>query len=424
MVLLVFGASVLLKRAVTEPAAALLAGVERVAGGDLAVVLPGNASDELGRIAQAFNRMVRERERVEEAVRRVNALLKNLFDTSPLAVVCIDAEGNVDLWNPAAKRTFGWEASEVLGRPLPVIPDGQSGDFRVLWERVVERGEVVVDLDRRRRRKDGTQFDARIALAPRLHDGVPSGIMAIVEDVTERKRAEEAIKQLEQLRAEWNSVVAHDLRQPLNVIGLSAQVLAAKAEGDELRAPIEQIADAAKRLDRMIQDLLDLSRLDARQLTLAGERLDLCALVRSAVDRAVIGVTDRTFSVTTPDQAARVDADPDRLAQVMDNLLSNAVKYGRPSTPIVVEVRAECDRVSVAVTNEGTGIEPEELPLLFQRFQRTGVARRSGVRGIGLGLYIARALLEAHGGGIIADSTPGATTTFRFHLPLVPGFRG
>jgi signal transduction histidine kinase len=188
----------------------------------------------------------------------------------------------------------------------------------------------------------------------------------------------------------------------------------------------------------MINDLLELSRLDAKQLALAKEPVDVGALVRAGVARAALTGGARPFEVRCPEALPPVSADPDRVAQVLDNLLSNALKYGAAGTPITVNVEARQDEVAVSVTNSGSGIAPEELPRLFRRFHRTDEARRSGVKGIGLGLYITRELVEAHGGRIDAESEPGrlarptATTeggrscprdadTLRTDLPVAAG---
>jgi signal transduction histidine kinase len=127
---------------------------------------------------------------------------------------------------------------------------------------------------------------------------------------------------------------------------------------------------------------------------------------------------DRSFDVTVEGDLPEAYADPGRIAQVMENLLTNAVKYGRAATPIVVEVAHVNHDVAVAVTNTGEALPQEELPRLFERFHRTAGAKRGAAKGAGLGLYITRGLVEAHGGRITAESTPAGVTTFRFTLPV------
>jgi two-component system sensor histidine kinase VicK len=175
-----------------------------------------------------------------------------------------------------------------------------------------------------------------------------------------------------------------------------------------------------RRLNRMVQDLVDFTRLEARQLPLHRRRLDLAELVKEATERIAMQEPERPIQLDVRGAPAWVDVDPDRIAQVMDNLLTNAVKYGDRGTRIRVEVVAGADRVSVAVTNQGPGIAAEHMPYLFGRFRRACDAQRRGAKGIGLGLYITRELIEAHQGQIVAESVPGELTTFRFTLAPAP----
>jgi signal transduction histidine kinase len=237
------------------------------------------------------------------------------------------------------------------------------------------------------------------------------GVVIAIQDIS-------ATKELERLRVEWSSVVAHDLRQPLGAISLSAQLLARSTKDARLTPHFERIRLLAQRLNRMVDDLMDLSRLDARRLELMRRKVDLPALVRASVERMALEAPGRPFDVRVDGDVPEVDADPDRVAQVMENLLTNAVKYGTSGTPIVVAVERESSDIAVAVTNDGVGLAPEEFAVLFQRFQRTSSARLKGIGGTGLGLYITRSLVEAHGGHIAAQTSEPGRITFRFTLPV------
>jgi signal transduction histidine kinase len=220
------------------------------------------------------------------------------------------------------------------------------------------------------------------------------------------------------LRAEWSSVVAHDLRQPLGAISLNAQMLARATDDPKLLKGIERVRAAANRLNRMVGDLMDLSRLEARRLELVRQRVDVPALVHAAVERVELQAPNRPFEVRLRGDVPEADADPDRIAQVMDNLLTNAVKYGKLGAPIIVSVSRQDGVVEIGVTDEGHALTADELSRLFERFHRTDSAKLQGIQGIGLGLYITRSLVEAHGGRIRAESTPGGVTSFRFTLPV------
>ena len=159
-------------------------------------------------------------------------------------------------------------------------------------------------------------------------------------------------------------------------------------------------------------------RLDAHRLELLRRWVDVPALVSAVVERVALQAPDRAFDVSILGRVPDVEVDPDRIAQVMENLLTNAVKYGKGGTRIDTSVSSEDGDVVVAVSNEGPPITAEELPRIFERFHRTASAKLEGIQGVGLGLYITRSLVEAHGGRITAESTPAGVTTLRFTLPV------
>ncbi len=266
------------------------------------------------------------------------------------------------------------------------------------------------------RTPSGTFTPVLASAAPILDaDGAVQGAVVAVVDITVHK-------ELERLRAEWSSIVAHDLRQPLNAIVLHAAVLRralTRVPDDPKAKPVEvadTIARAAARMNRMIEDLLDLSRLEAHRLELQRRTTDLVSLVRTAIEPFGAAAGSHPPELRVTGTIPPVNVDPDRIAQVMENLLSNAVKYGTNVEPIVVTLGATPDETSVSVSNAGPGIPPDDLPRLFGRFVRVDDGKGT-IKGIGLGLHITRELVNAHGGEITAESVPGRRTTFRFTIP-------
>jgi signal transduction histidine kinase len=237
----------------------------------------------------------------------------------------------------------------------------------------------------------------------------PVGAVTIFRDIR-------ALKELERLREEWASIIAHDLRQPLNVIRLGADVLLRRGLPDKQAVWAERIRNDARRLNQMIEDLLDVSRLEARRLELHPEPVQVEELLATAC--AGLPELEGRCEIAIEAGAERIFADPDRVLQVLGNLLSNAIKYGTPGTEVRIEAQRVDEQTRLSVTNHGAGIGEEDAPLLFQRFNRTRDAQQSAIQGIGLGLYICKGLVEAHGGRIWVESTPGATTTFSFTIPV------
>jgi signal transduction histidine kinase len=225
----------------------------------------------------------------------------------------------------------------------------------------------------------------------------------------------EATLELERCRAEWTSVVAHDLRQPVSAISLRAQLLQ-RSEDATVLGHADRIRADARRLTRMVDDLMDVSRLDARRLELLLRRVDVPALVRAAVESFADAAPDRPFEVRVVGDVPQAWADPDRVMQILANLLANAVKYGRPGSAVVATIEPDGCELSVSVASHGGSLAPDEIEHIFERFHRTGAAKLEGIEGAGLGLYITRSLVEAHGGHISAASTPDGVNTFRFTL--------
>jgi PAS domain S-box-containing protein len=349
-----------------------------------------------------------ERER-EESLRWLQAVLEQ----SPVGLLLVHG--------PDARRVqANSRLQEMIGGPIETV-DRLRGLFTTLDGEPIDqdscpsvsalRGEWPPDVEM-------LLHDVRGGVTPVVGSFAPIvdaaghvlGIVVAVQDVS-------AARELERLRAEWSSVVAHDLRQPLGAVLLHAKLLGHLAADPRVHLHVDRIGSAVMRLNRMVDDIMDLSRLDARRLELVRRSVDLPALVRASVERMALEAPDRPFDVKVDGVIPRVEVDPDRVAQVMENLLTNAVKYGTGGTPIVVAVECLRGDVAVAVTNDGKPLGPDELESLFQRFQRAPSAKLRGIRGTGLGLYITRSLVEAHGGRIVADSSPRGRITFRFTLP-------
>jgi PAS domain S-box-containing protein len=323
----------------------------------------------------------------------------------------MDKTGNKTMTNLRGQRLFGRSFSRDTQTAEYATyvrtPDGQPMSLMEMPSQRAMRGETVPPVELLLCRADGRQIPSIINAAALVDaQGEVRGAVVVFEDITPQK-------ELERLRTEWSSIVAHDLRQPLNAIAIHAQLIAMAAPA--LQAPLQRISQAVLRLNRMVQDLLDLSQLEARRLVLTRQTVDLGVLVGKSVEMIAPQAEDRRFDVRVVGDTPLVVVDADRIVQVLENLLSNAIKYGATVTPIVVEIDATGADVCVSVTNEGAGIEPSDLPNLFNRFYRVEGGRRA--KGVGLGLYIARELVEAHGGSMTAESLPGGTTTFRFTLP-------
>lgn len=346
-----------------------------------------------------------------EAERNAREQIESVLDQLPDAVFLTDENGTVTFLNRTARgfvrdrRETRFEARSPHGAAIPWV--------ELPLARAAARREVTTNHELAVRRVDG-EYVPMLASATPIWDGAGRflGAVAVLHDVAR-------LKQLERMREQWTSIIAHDLRHPVAVISMSAELLA-ESEGLRVadRTKVQRILDDCRKLGRMINDLLDVSRLEAQQLSVAPTPVDFPAVVREIVDHAAAALGAPRVRLHLEQEIPRVSVDPGRLEQILFNLLSNAVRYGTPGAEIVVTVEADDGVVEVAVENQGRGIAADDLPRLFSRFERTRAARSS--RGsIGLGLYITKGLVEAHGGHIWVESTPGETTTFHFSLPAL-----
>ena len=360
---------------------------------------------------------ITERKRAEEALRQREADLREAERIAHVGNWTWDSRTDTARWSDELYRIFGRDHSH----PLPALFSENSHLFTP--ESVRRLRDAV-----KKTMADGRPYELELSLtrpdgsvryvmahgdAIRGDDGKIIGITGTAQDITELREAQ-------RLRDEWTSVIAHDLRQPIGVILMAASALPALHEqhrADTESSFLSRISSAANVLARMVDDLLDMSLLEARRLELRRSWVSPHSCVEDAIARLTHVIGDRKVRVVESGVSREVFVDVMRLGQILGNLLSNAVKYGDPGTEIEVRIEHRANEVEIAVTNHGRGIAAEELPNLFARFMRSKEARGSGTPGLGVGLYIARELIEAHNGRIWAESTPGKTTTFHLTLP-------
>lgn len=358
---------------------------------------------------------VTERQRIENERDESLRWLRAVLQQSPVALIrLIGAGGERIVLNAKAVELLGSvkDTEHCVGALL--TPEGEPVD-RDSWPGArALRGEQVQGVEYAVRTHEGTLIPVIAGASPILDStGQVLGAVVVLQDI-------KPLKDLERVRAEWNSIIAHDLRQPLHAIGLHANALSMTSQEPAAVHRAGLISASARRLDRMISDLVGLSTVEAERLKLLRAPTDLAELVRTCVAEIALQVVARSFEVEFESPVPPMELDADRIAQVLDNLLTNALKYGDPGTPISVKVSQSEGLVTISVINRGAGIPQAELPILFKRFQRTAQARGSAIKGLGLGLFISRAVIEGHGGHIGVESTPGESTRFWFTLQSAP----
>jgi PAS domain S-box-containing protein len=333
-----------------------------------------------------------------------------------------DAANDAVTWSEEIYRIFG------LDSRLPA-PPFYSGHQRLFTPESMARLEAAVadalkhgkayEIELELIRPDGaTRWIAARAEPVRDASGGIAGLYGTVQDITQ-------LRHLMKMREEWTSVVAHDLRQPIGNITMSVDLLARLHIGEmneREKLMINRIRSAASNLARMVDDLLDVARMESKNLHVERNWIDPRAVVRESIERLSYITKGAHIRVLEAEELVPVFADAVRIEQVLGNLISNAVKYGDPGREILIRLEPRNDNeIEILVTNHSKGIPPDELPHLFDRFSRSKSVRGSGVPGLGLGLYIAKGIIEAHGGRIWAESVTGGATTFHFTIPIHGG---
>jgi signal transduction histidine kinase len=358
-----------------------------------------------------------ETARLYAAEGKQRAWLQAVIDQMPEGIVLMDEQGHVAMRNRSLLSLAAPERPEWdrFGNPVTVELHYPTGgrlppDDLPLVKAFVDK-KVILGDELLARRPDGRLIAQLVSAAPILmKSGKLAGATMVLEDVS-------TLKDLERVREEWVSIVAHELQQPINTILLRADLLRTSLHDDKHTDDVRHIRTAAKLLSRMVSDLLDASQLEAHRMRVNITRVDVARLVHAVVERIPEAVA-RTKITEPMDRRLIVLADSQRIEQIVTNLLSNALKYGLPNSEIWIDIDESGADAKVSVANWGPVVPADELPLLFERYVRSRAARAGVARGLGLGLYIAKRLVEAQGGRIWAESGPGQMTTFSFTVPL------
>jgi PAS domain S-box-containing protein len=371
-------------------------------------------------------RLLHERER-EAFKRKSQERYRHLLDSLPQCIWAADAAGKVTFWNRLGLTYCGLEPTAVHEESFwDCLHPEDRDEARSTWEAGLRSGIPFERQVRIRRAADGS-YRWHIARAvPEVEgDGTIVGWIASAADIDDQKRAEDALRKAIVLRDDFLSVASHELRTPLTSLKLEVANLSRIARRNvtddaapRLIAKVEKIDSQAGRLHRLIDELLDVSRITAGRLELHVEVVDLAQVVSEVGAR----FTDEAARVGSPlnvhAPAAVVGRwDRSRLDQVITNLLSNAIKYG-DCKPIDVGVAGEDDRAIVTIRDRGLGIPSDDHERIFGRFERAASSRHYG--GIGLGLWIVKQIVEALGGTVTVASEPGTGSTFTVELPRSP----
>ncbi|WP_326717447.1 cell wall metabolism sensor histidine kinase WalK [Vagococcus jeotgali] len=416
MIALVFSViiALLVARTITKPIGEMKQQAERVANGDYSGHVEVYGKDELGQLGETFNevsfRIEEAQETMEAERRRLDSVLTHMTD----GVIGTDRLGNIILINDMATNVLRTSTQDVMNRSiLEVLRLDENYTFRMLLE---EQNELLLDFSE--------QFGEAMLIRAefsmiRRESGFISGLVCVLHDVTEKEKDEEE-------RRQFVSNVSHELRTPLTSMRSYIEALIDGAWQDPDVAPmfLRVTQEETNRMIRMINDLLQLSRMDANKITLNTELVNLNELFNYVLDRfdMLLKDSDKQHKIKREftKRAIWVDIDTDRMIQVLDNILNNAMKYSPAGGNITCRLLETHKNVVLSISDEGLGIPKQQLGKVFDRFYRVDKARSREMGGSGLGLAISKEAIKAHGGNIWVESEEGKGSTFFISLPYEP----
>lgn len=359
---------------------------------------------------------------VTQEKRRLDALMESAAD----GVMIMNAAHHIEKWNGALVRISGFSAAEAIGashddlirwarrEPGLGLAEAEAGGWPLSSGRRGQPKAPPIYVEGDLLRRDGSRVPVGVTYSALIgREGRLINIIGTVRDITKFREAEE-------LKSTFISIISHELKTPVSLIkGYAGTLRREDARWDTrtVRESLAVIEEEADRLTDLIENLLDASRLQAGGLTLTMNEVPLDKLAARLVAKFRTQSEKHTITLDFPSPFPIIAADEDRLTQALSNLLSNAIKYSPEGGNIRVSGRVEPENVVISVSDEGPGLPADELPRVFDRFYRADTPATRRVAGAGLGLYLAKAVVEAHGGRIWAESEPGRGTTLSFSLP-------
>ncbi|NJN85631.1 MAG: PAS domain S-box protein [Leptolyngbyaceae cyanobacterium SL_7_1] len=373
---------------------------------------------ELLQVNHRLQQELDERKGIQASLQISQARFAGILEIASDAIISVDVNQRISLFNQGAEKIFGYTAADVLGQPLDrLIPTrsiaahrqyvNQFGQSMGSARRMGDRSEIFG------RRKDGSEFPAEASIS-RLTLGNETIFTAILRDITERK-------QIDRMKNEFVSVVSHELRTPLTSIHGSLGMLASgllNPDSEQGRRLLQIATDSTDRLVRLINDILDIERIESGKVKMEKDVCQVDELLSEAVN-VVQPLANKAGVFLAVDSLSRqVWADPDRIVQTLTNLLSNAIKFSPRGNTVWLTAQPQADRIQFTVKDHGRGIPADKLDSIFERFQQVDSSDSRHHEGTGLGLAICRSIVQQHEGEIWVESTVGKGSTFSFTVPM------
>ena len=347
------------------------------------------------------------------------------MESSDDAIISKSLDGIITSWNAAAQRIFGYTAEEAIGQPIVkiLIPEDRIHEEEAIIARL-RRGERIDHFATVRKTKSGRLIDVSVTISPISNaDGVITGASKVARDITLQKRALRELEEADLRKNEFIALLAHELRNPLGPIRHAAKILRARTPSpDELAWATSIIERQSEHMSRLVEDLLDVSRITRGRIELRRDRVDVADILKAAVEAGTPAIerSHHHLKVTLPRAPLFVNGDTARLTQVVTNLLDNAAKYTNSGGHIGLSAEREDGMAVIRVKDTGIGIPSELLPRIFDMFTQAGMSLERSQGGLGVGLALVERLVKLHEGTVTAYSRgAGQGSEFTVRLPTV-----
>lgn len=353
-------------------------------------------------------------------------VLAAIVGTSDDTILSKTLDGIITSWNRSAERMFGYSEAEAIGQHISLIipPDRLEEETYIIGE--VSKGNKVDHFQTLRKTKNGSLVPISLSVSPVMDDqGNIIGASKIARDISGEQLAQQEmarlyaqLKDLNAKKDEFIGLASHELKTPLTSLSGYLQILNQRLQDDKNRPFLQKAQQQVAKLTALVNDLLDVSKIEAGKLYFARDAFDICAVVNDAINLIAYGNIDHQLYVCSSLDRCMVIGDAHRIEQVMSNLLTNAIRYSPNSKRIEVFLSCEDEQVKVGIKDYGIGIAPDKLENIFSRFYRVDESNPN-VSGLGIGLYLCHEIVKRHNGKIWAESEPGKGSTFWFTLPLI-----
>jgi len=397
-----------LTRATIKPINKIIHASRRFSAGDFSHKILVDSQDEIGELASTLNKMAEGLEAKIKEVEIQNQQLKAILETMVEGIIVTDKASHIISINPTVEKIFNITKIDVEGKLfLEVI---RNNDIAEITNNVLENGQFV---SRELSLIWPVQRIFKIDASPIFQEGIVSGCLLVIHDITEMRR-------LETMRRDFVANVSHELKTPLTSIKGFVETLleGALQDKENSRHFLQIIQDHANRLDNLVSDLLDLSHLESQEIKLDTQKFNLKKLVDDALAGFKSQLKKKSIKAENIlPESLFIQADKDKIGQVLTNLIDNAIKFNQENGALKIYSHDLDNKIRITVEDSGMGIPPKDIPRIFERFYRVDKARSRELGGTGLGLSIVKHIIELHGGSVGVESTEGLGSKLWFCLP-------